>query len=66
MQAYNNIQNTFPILTTDNQDTNKVFLFFGVKNLNKESIDRWNPNDLGKVELIGDIDISDVASQISL
>ena len=66
MQAYNNIQDTFPILTTDNQDTNKVFLFFGVKNLNKESIDRWNPNDLGKVEMIGDIDISDVASQISL
>ena len=66
VRAYDNIQKNFPVLASDGQDANMVHFFFGVKSLNQDSVDRWNPDDLGKVELVGEMDISDVESQKSL
>ena len=41
----------------------KVHLMFGLKGIDKDGLDQWDPNELGKLEYDNDFDLSTTANQ---
>jgi len=52
-------------LTADNSAI-RVSIFWGIKDINKDNIDPWDPADLGEVVFDDKFDLSAVESQKSL
>jgi len=46
------------LFPTGGSNALKVWIYFGVKNIDKSGVNRWDSVDLGKVEFDPDFDLS--------